>query len=108
MSDEGSVITHKDPDIVDPANVPVVFVDYVITAGHHEGVMNVALGTIDHSRKAPEEELAKVVVAARMRFSREFALRLYIMLGDFLGFPRPVLDTGPQPPPPVPQKNMLN
>jgi hypothetical protein len=109
MSDESNApATPQSPEIVEPSPVPIVFTDWIISAGAHDGIVNIALGTIDHSRKRSEEELARVVVASRMRFSREFAYRPYILLGDFLGFPRPEAEGGTQPPPPTPQKGMLN
>jgi len=73
------------PEIVDPHNVPVTFVDWFITAGEYEGVFNVAFGTIDHALKRPEDPLARVIVASRLRLSREFAIRMHKMLGDMLG-----------------------
>ena len=85
MSGETDDARSKGPEIIDPSEVPVVFVDYVITAGDHEGVLNLALGTIDHSRKRTDEELAKVVVAARLRLSLPFASRLYDLLGAAIG-----------------------
>jgi hypothetical protein len=94
------------PEIVDPHNVQAVFVDWFITGGTFEGVINVALGTIDHSMKKSNEEPARIVVASRLRLTRDFASRLHAVLGDVLGIPPP---EGTEPPPPVmPPRNTIN
>lgn len=86
MSDETKMpATQQGPEIVDPSEVDIVFADWVISTGIHNGVVNLALGTIDHSRKASEADMAKVVVAARLRFSRDFGIQLHAMLGRMLG-----------------------
>jgi hypothetical protein len=92
------------PEIVDPTNVPVAFVDWFITGGEHEGVVNVALGTIDHSLKKPEDPLARVLVASRLRFSRDFAIRLHTVLGNILSDNPKGHDPGQGPP--APPKNL--
>ncbi|MCV2448893.1 hypothetical protein [Paracoccus sp. DMF] len=72
------------PKVVDPDNTTVQFVDWVVTGGHFEGVVNIALGTIDHSRKERDEDFAHIVVASRLRMSVPFAARLHHFLGDLL------------------------
>lgn len=95
----------QNPIIVDPNNVPVTFVDWFITGGEFEGVINVALGTIDHSMKKSPEDWARVIVASRLRFSREFAMRLHTVLGNVLGI-TPVDDNPGQGQ--TPPKNRIN
>ena len=92
------------PEIVDPTNAPITFVDWFITGGVHEGVVNVALGTIDHSLKKPEDPLARVVVASRLRFSRDFAARLHTVLGNMLSDNPKANAPGQEPP--TPPKNL--
>ena len=95
----------ESPKIVDPNNVPVVFIDWFITGGEHEGVMNLALGTIEHSLKQSNEEMARVIVASRLRCTRDFATRLHRVLGDILSNTPPESDQhGPLKPP----KNTIN
>jgi hypothetical protein len=94
------------PDIVDPANVPIIFVDYFITGGEHEGVINVVLGTIDHALKKPEDPLARVLVASRLRLTVGFAGRLHTILGNVLGITPP--GDGPPQGTPMPPKNQIN
>jgi hypothetical protein len=91
------------PEVVDPTNVAVTFVDWFITGGEHENVINVSLGTIDHSMKKPEDQLARIIVASRLRFTREFAARLHMVLGNILGINAPN-DTSNEPP--IPPKNL--
>lgn len=81
--------------VVDPQDIPVVFVDWFIHGHVHEGVFSVTLGTIDHSRKKPGEEFAHVVVASKLRMSAEFAGRLHDVLGAALG--RGALPGAPKP-----------
>jgi hypothetical protein len=93
------------PEIVDPNNVPIIFADWFITGGLYEGVVNLSLGTIDHSLKKPEDELARVVVASRLRLSRDFAARLHKVLGNMLSDnPRDGGDPGEEPT--TPPKNL--
>ena len=88
--------TSEGPEIVDPNNVPVVFVDWMITGGLHSGVLNLALGTIDHSLNRPRAKQARIVVASRLRCSRDFAVGLHKLLGDILNGPQ---DSNPETPP---------
>ncbi len=74
-------------EIVDPNNVPVVFVDWLVNGGQFEGVINVALGTIDHSLNPPGAKFGRVIVGSRLRLTKEFAGRLHKVLGDILGAP---------------------
>jgi hypothetical protein len=105
VSDKDSPPT-KRPDIVDPHSVQSVFVDWIVTGGMFENVINVTLGTIDHSMKRTDADMARVVVASRLRCSREFGLRLYIALGNILGLP-PASGVAPQDSP-KPPSNLIN
>jgi hypothetical protein len=97
----------KHPDIVDPHNVPALFVDWIVTGGSLENVVNVTLGTIDHSF-AHSGDPARIMVTSRLRFSREFAARLYRSLGEILGLPPPPSsEQGPEEPRPPP-RNLIN
>ena len=42
-------IAPKSPEVVDTKGAPITFVDWFITGGMFENVVNVSLGTIDHS-----------------------------------------------------------
>ena len=94
------------PEVVDPSNVPVTFVDWLITAGEHEGIINVSFGVIDHALKKPEDPLARVMVASRLRLSRAFATRMHLMLGDLLGI-NPQSDKSGEGPP-TPPRNVIH
>jgi hypothetical protein len=94
------------PQIVDPHNVQAVFVDWIVTGGTFEGSLNLSLGTIDHSMKPADEDLARVVVASHLRMTTEFALRLHAALGNLLGI-APAEGFTPPPEPQAP-KNTLN
>lgn len=99
MSEENLSATPQ-IDIVDPDEIRVCFVDWILSAGQSDGVVNVALGTIDHSLRKTDDLPARIVVASRLRFSRAFAQRLHSLLGD-------VLRENPDAPPPAPS-NKLN
>jgi hypothetical protein len=90
----------KSPEIVDPNNVPVVYVDWAITGGLHDGTLNVSLGTIDHSLNPPDVKQGRVIVASRLRCSQAFATRLHQILGEILN--------GPAPTPDAPLRNFMN
>lgn len=94
------------PEIVDPYNVPVTYVDWLVTAGEHEGVLNVVFGTIDHALKKPDDPLARIMIASRLRLSREFATRIHKMLGDVLGINPP--GSAPNEEPPTTPKNRIH
>jgi hypothetical protein len=97
------------PEIVDPNNVPVVFTDWMITGGSFEGVVNLSLGTIDHSLKRPEDAFARVIVSVRLRCSKAFALNLYNALGQILGLERKPGDDPPdEPNPKKPPQNVIH
>ena len=102
---EKDLPTNPTPEIVDPSNVPVTFIDWIITAGEFEGVVNVVFGTIDHALKKPEDPLARVIVASRLRLSRDFATRIHAALGNILGI---TPDNQSSQAPPVPPKNLIN
>jgi hypothetical protein len=91
----------QSPEIVDPHEVQVAFVDWFLTGGSFEGVVNLTLGTIDHSLSRSPEDRARVIVAARLRCSVGFAERLHAVLGKVLAKPAPPPDdTPPEPAPP--------
>ena len=105
-------MTSKDPaarpEIVDPNNAPVIYVDWVVTGGVFERVVNLTLGTVDHALKKSEDDLAKVIVAARIRCSDQFALRLHRTLGDILGIARSPDAKQAEETPPSPPRNLIN
>jgi|SRR5580692_1414436 hypothetical protein len=90
------------PDIVDPLNLQALFVDWIVTGGMHENVVNLTLGVIDHALKRSEQDHARVVIAARLRCSRDFALRLHGFLGTLLGVAPPPQHDRNEPPPTPP------
>jgi hypothetical protein len=49
------------PVVIDPHNVPTVFVDWIVTTGQLENVVNMTFGVMDHSLKTNEDELANGV-----------------------------------------------
>lgn len=83
--DERSPNARKRPEVVDPYNCPPLYVDWIVTGGASEGVINVTFGALDHALKTSDDDIARVMVAARLRMSRDFAGRLHRMLGDILG-----------------------
>jgi len=90
------------PDIVDPLDIQTLFIDWIVTGGMHENVVNLTLGVIDHALKRSEQDLARVVVASRLRCSREFAQRLHAFLGTLLGVAPPPQEDRNEPPPTPP------
>jgi len=94
------------PEIVDSHNAPVIFVDWLVTGGMFNDVINVTLGAVDHSLKRSDEDLARVMIGARLRFSRAFGLGLHRALGDILGLEPRKDETGQAPP--SPPKNLIN
>ena len=95
------------PVVVDPFNVPVLFVDWIVTGGVNYDVLNIELGTIDHSLKRAGDEMPRIVMAARLRCTRDFAVRFHAALGDLLGLP-PQLDKESGEPAPKPPSNRIN
>jgi hypothetical protein len=75
----------KQIEIVDPHNLPIVSVDWLVTGGMHNDVANITLGTLDHMFERLPEDAPRVVVAAQLRFSRAFAFGLHRALSDLLG-----------------------
>ena len=101
MSDE-STEGRKRPEIVEPTDVPVRYVDWIVTGGEYDGVVNVVLGTLDHTMAQSPDDLACVVVATKLRMSKPFAQRLHRALGDLLG----EVSSAPAPPQTPPQNRM--
>ena len=95
------------PRVVDPHHVETLFIDWLVTAGLFENVVNLTLGVIDYSSRIRPDEAPNAVVASRLRFSREFAIRLHAMLGDVLGLPPPAGQETPREPQ-KPPRNMIN
>jgi len=104
MTTKDDLPAAQTPPVVDPHNIQTVFVDWIVTGGMFENVVNITLGTIDHSLKNNPGDMPRVVCAAHLRMSRDFAERLHAALGSAIhpdqGQPNP-----PQTPPP---KNKLN
>jgi hypothetical protein len=96
----------QSPEVVDPHNVQTLFVDWIVTAGESENVVNFTFGTIDHSLKKSEDDLARIVIATRLRMSREFAIRFHDFLGTVLKAVPP--DASPMSGPLMPPKNLIN
>jgi hypothetical protein len=94
------------PEIVDPRNAPVLFVDWIVSAGMFEDVVNLSLGSIDHSFVQAETDVARIIIATRLRMSKPFAIRMHRAIGQALGLP---LSAGEeQGEPPYPPKNLFN
>ena len=106
-ADEELPVASQRIEVVDPHNPPAVFVDWIVTGGSNEGVINVTLGSIDHSLKMNDSDLPRIVIASRLRFSQEFGVRLHAMLGRILGLPPVADEQAPEPAPVIP-KNMVN
>ncbi|MEO1102353.1 MAG: hypothetical protein AAFW98_01260 [Pseudomonadota bacterium] len=65
----------KGLDVVEATEVPVLFVDWIVTAGEYDGVINITFGTVDHTHTA-HDGAARVLVASKLRMSRPFAEHL--------------------------------
>lgn len=83
MAIEGAT-PRKPPVVSDPHDVPIVFVDWILVGGVYENVLHLTLGTIDYSARPSADDAGRVTVAAQMRMSREFAMRLHDALGDMI------------------------
>ena len=105
MAVEDDLMTPKRLEVVDPHNAPIQFVDWIVTGGMFQNVLNVTLGTIDHSMKESNEESARVVVATHLRMPREFATIVHTTLGNILGLNPDQTGT---PTPSVPPQNTIN
>jgi hypothetical protein len=101
--------TEQRLEVVDPNNVPVTFTDWIVTGGMFEGVVNLTLGTIDHSLKRSDHELARIIIAIRLRCSHQFAIKLHSALGNILGLPSEPSESPPKDvSPKTPSKNTIN
>ena len=105
MSFVENLPVQEQPEIVDPLNCQTVFADWIVTSGHIENVINVTLGTIDHAIRG-SNELPRVIVTSRLRFSREMGVRIHRALGIALGISPEGAPSGSEPPP-VP-RNQIN
>lgn len=85
MSDEHLPVRPKQPKVVDPHHVETAFVDWLVTAGAYDGVVNLTLGALDHAFAIPPDGLADAVITSRLRMSMVTAERLYNVLGGLLG-----------------------
>ena len=102
---EAETPVQKRPEFVDRNNVPIVFVDYIVTGGEWEGLLNVVLGSVDHTYVHEEDDVPQVVVAARLRMTRKFATALHSALDGLLG----LNDTDElKPPNETPPPNLIN
>lgn len=88
-------------EIIDPRGVHDLFVDWIVTIGAFEDVVNLTLASVDYGVRKSSEKVDRTVVAARLRFSKPFAARLHAALGNVLG-----LNAGEQAA--SPPKNMIN
>jgi hypothetical protein len=90
-------------EIVDPHNVPVSFIDWAIDGVCIDNVVSVSLGTVDRAIRGANGA-PRVIVAARLRMSRDQAVRLHEWLSGILN---PPSAPGAPEPPPVP-RNQIN
>ncbi|MGC2786062.1 MAG: hypothetical protein WA397_19975 [Roseiarcus sp.] len=104
-SEEDLSLTQQRPEVVDSLNCQFTFTDWIVTAGCHENIVNITLGTIDHAVPG-SNGLPRIAVASRLRFSRETGVRLYELLGNIIGVAQESPPSEPDPTP-VP-KNKLN
>ena len=104
-SKEDLPITQQRPEVVDPLNCQTTFIDWIVTAGCHDNIMNITFGTIDHTILGGNG-LPRIVTTSRLRFSRETGIRLHELLGNILGVAQESPPSEPDPTP-VP-KNKLN
>jgi len=99
MSDGDELPTVPKPAIVDAHNVDILYVDWIVTGGKNLGVVNLSLGTIDHSLVRDPADIARIVLATNLRMPVDFAARLHAYLGEILHG---------QPSAPTPPKNTMN
>jgi hypothetical protein len=98
----------KQPEVVDPFNAPPLFVDWIVTGGVQNNVLNLTLGTIDHSMKGPDDELPRIMIGTRLRCSRDFAIRFHAFLGEVLGLTPPPSGEAGAASPPRPPNTTIN
>ena len=103
MSETEQSPTPQQFEIVDPHHVPVTFTDWAIDGICVENIVSVSLGTVDRAIRGANGA-PRVIVAARLRMSRDQAVRLNEWLGSILN--PPSAPSAPQPPP-VP-RNQIN
>ena len=80
MSDETSE-SPKNPRVINPHNVKSQFVDWIISGGEFENVVNLTLGTADYDDAARDP---RIEVAVRIRCTKQFLGRLHTFLGNVL------------------------
>ena len=83
------------PTIVDPHNVTIQYVDWIVTGGIGNGVVNVVLAALDYSIMV--DGVPRAVIQTRLRLNTTVATSLHRFLGEIL--------TGASP---KPQSNKLN
>lgn len=72
------------PVITDPDNVPVVFVNQVVAAGHLNGVVNLTLAVARFSPNPDGKVDPDLTVASRLRLDMGCAAQLYEQIGRIL------------------------
>lgn len=83
-------MTEEDPNfpptiIVGMQETCPVFVDWFLSAGQTEGIVNLSLGTLDPTPSVDGGQAgARIFVASKLRMSVGFAERLHKLLGDML------------------------
>lgn len=82
------------PEIIDPSATNVTFVDWLVAIGSLRGVINIDLGSIDHTAKKSNDELARIIMGARLRMTVDFATHLHHILGQVISAAR---GEGPEP-----------
>lgn len=86
----------KRPTIVDPHDVQTTFVDWIVSVGVVEGVLNISLGTVDYSMRRNNDELPRVVIGSRLRMTAGHAKRVHEAIGNALGLPNPEASKAPK------------
>ena len=72
------------PTITDPCNIKTEFVDWIASAGHFEGVVNLTFGAANYAIATADQPLAPVVLSHKIRMSLDFAKRLHLALGNII------------------------
>jgi hypothetical protein len=104
MPSESDIPAQK-PEVVDPLDCQVTFADWIATVGCYDNVANITFGAIDHAITG-SNNLPRIIVTSRLRFSREFGVRLHKVLGNVLGI-NPEGEPSEPEPTPIPP-NRLN
>jgi hypothetical protein len=100
-SPEPDLVSDNRLDVIDPHQVPTLYADWIVEAGVHLGIVNIALGCVDYAIRGANGK-PRIVVITRLRLPLAVAENAGQMIADII---KKAAEQSAEPKPPNPTLN---